>query len=247
MNATGEDGMKKVVKRVLVVLLCLVLLVVGLGALTLYKNFNPSAPTVREEGIRVACVGDSITFGSGILLRRWTEDSFPKELGVLLGPDYQVLNYGLSGRTATRTGDRPYWDDDFFAISQDIAPDIVIIMLGSNDSKPYNWDAEVYRADLSALVDSYIQLPNRPDVYLLAPPAAFVREGKEAVVYDIDAEVIRDEIRGIVTEVGQAAGIPVIDLYAATQAHPEYFSDGVHPTAEGNKALARVLYSAIWG
>lgn len=56
--------------------------------------------------IRVACVGNSITFGSSIANR--DKDSYPAVLGQMLGEGYEVRNFGFSGRVLLMDGDYPY-------------------------------------------------------------------------------------------------------------------------------------------
>src|SRR6516164_7032395 len=87
--------------------------------------------------VKVACIGDSITYGSGLSDRQ--NECYPAVLGLLLGDDYEVRNYGVSGATMLKSGDHPYWDTSAFSESSNWQPDIVIIMLGTNDSKPWKW------------------------------------------------------------------------------------------------------------
>jgi lysophospholipase L1-like esterase len=54
--------------------------------------------------IKVACVGDSITQGVGTILAK----SYPKQLGIFLGSEFEVGNFGISGATMLRGGDKPY-------------------------------------------------------------------------------------------------------------------------------------------
>lgn len=62
----------------------------------------------QTDTIRVACVGNSITVGHG--LKDSNLDSYPSQLGMLLGDDYDVRNFGVSGYTMLKKGDRPYWN-----------------------------------------------------------------------------------------------------------------------------------------
>ena len=59
------------------------------------------------EPIKVACVGDSITQGSGAQKGK----SYPAQLQGLLGEGYLVGNFGVSGRTLLKKGDFPYWKE----------------------------------------------------------------------------------------------------------------------------------------
>ena len=91
----------------------------------------------------VACVGDSITAGTGAS----TPDmAYPADLRALFGGAAVVINYGHSGATMLSTGDLPYMNQPEYAAANSYlmgtaAGSIVdvIIMLGTNDSKAYNW------------------------------------------------------------------------------------------------------------
>ena len=70
------------------------------------SQWDEAAP-IREERydgvIRVACVGDSITFGSGIKNR--DQNSYPAQLGAMLGEKYEVRNFGVGGATLLKNGE----------------------------------------------------------------------------------------------------------------------------------------------
>lgn len=229
------------------VLLFVVLSLVGLltaGFVYLrYKFSHPSLPKVKAEGIRIACVGDSITQGMGV--KNPERNSYPALLQELLGNTYQVLNYGHSARTLVKSGDYPYWSSVCFAASREANPSVVLIMLGTNDSKSRNWNAAEYEQQLSEFVETYRILPEHPRVYLLTPCATFVLEGKKKVVYGVDNRVIEKEILPIVMRVAGIGTLPVIDIYSATQDHPEYFVDGVHPNLDGAHAIADTVFAAL--
>src|SRR4051812_38761214 len=87
--------------------------------------------------VKVACVGDSITEGAGLTTP--ATQSYPARLQQLLGTNYLVKNYGVGGRTLLKQGDFPYWKEPAFTNSHTFGPNIVIIQLGTNDSKPQNW------------------------------------------------------------------------------------------------------------
>ena len=112
---------------------------------------------------RIACVGDSITYGATI--RDKSHDSYPAQLGTMLGRKYSVKNFGASGYTLQESCDRPYTSHKRYKKSLDFKPDVVLIMLGTNDTKPYNWiSTEAFQDDYRQLILSYQELPSRPDV-----------------------------------------------------------------------------------
>lgn len=123
-------------------------------------------------------------------------------------------------------------------------PEICILMLGTNDSKPYNWNAVKYEETLERWISELRRFPSSPTIYLMAPPAAFHVEGKP-VVYMIRDDIIREEIYPIVKRQAQMCNTGFVDLYAATEGHPELFVDGVHPNKQGNQEIARKIYAVI--
>ncbi|MBU7578662.1 MAG: hypothetical protein KAF40_11425, partial [Flavihumibacter sp.] len=118
--------------------------------------------------IRIACVGNSITYGSGVVNRE--KNSYPAQLQSMLGADYIVRNFGLGGTTLLKNGNKPYWESAQFQQSLEFQPDIVFIKLGTNDSKAVNRPfLKEFNKDLQALIKKYQDLASRPRVVLLLP------------------------------------------------------------------------------
>lgn len=193
----------------------------------------------------VACVGDSITSGAAT--------TYPGDLQELLGAAVQVANFGHSGATMMSTGDVPYQQVSEYEAATSFAANAglsavvdVIIMLGTNDTKPYNWTAtdggtpaERFRADCAAMVDHFRQLPTHPRVFLALPPEIYPNS------FGIDSGTLDEEIVPILRQVAVAKGVPTIDVNGAMTGHAELFSDGVHPNDQGYSVLARVIEDAL--
>ena len=224
------------------------LLVIAAAALTVtYESGNLASihplKKPKTDQRRVACVGDSITYGCGV--KHWSKNAYPAVLGRLLGKDDCVINFGYSARTASLKGDYPYENDDLYRQSLDFQPDVVVLMLGTNDSKPYNWQgAQSYTEDCRRLIRAYQDLPSHPQIFLVTPPPAWSLNGKP-VQYDISAQVIEQEIRPALIALAQEEELPLIDVFSVFSGHPELFPDGVHPNAEGARLLAETVYEAI--
>ena len=120
--------------------------------------------------------------------------------------------------------------------------EIYIIMIGTNDSKPYNWNTGDFKSELKDFVQTYISLGDDRKVCLATPPRAF-EAGEE--VFCVSNDVIENEIAPIVREVAEETGAVLIDMYEETKDHPEWFPDGVHPGAEGNAEFAKIVADAL--
>lgn len=198
----------------------------------------------RAEKIKVACVGDSITYGAGVISTR-SRNSYPAKLAKLLGDDYTVFNFGVSGTTLINETNKPYRNESAFKESLEADPDIVLIMLGTNDSKASNWNAGAYERQLQDVVNIYKELPGSPQVYLMTCCAAYGEDGQDVVAFHVNKTVISVEIAAIIQRTARSCEVPVIDIYNATKDSPAYFVDGVHPNADGNEEIAQTVYRAL--
>lgn len=199
---------------------------------------RPERP--RRGKRRIACVGDSITFGAGVGKTRKT-DAWPYVWQRELGEDFQVLNYGVCSATVQREGDFPYHRFGFLSRLKVSKPELIVLMLGTNDTKPCNWNEARFARELEELVRELAALPWPHRVALMTPPKAFPEGNSGVIAYDIDNAPIRDIIRPLVASLGERFALPVVDLYALTEEHPEYFADGVHPNAPGNRIIAETI------
>ncbi len=188
------------------------------------------------EPIKVACVGDSITQGAGAAKGK----SYPSQLQELLGDKYKVGNYGVSGRTLLRKGDYPYWKEKAYQNALGMNPDVVVIMLGTNDTKPQNWKFEAeFVSDYRDLVKSFQSLAAKPKVFICRPVPV---PGKGN--YGINEENVQKEIPRL-DALAKELGCEVIDMHAALEKKPELLPDRVHPNTEGAGEMAKAAAKAI--
>ena len=191
---------------------------------------------VGAQVIKVACVGDSITAGVGLA----ANDAYPAVLGRLVGTNYQTFNFGVGGTTLLRAGDYPYWNTTAFQNATNSAPDIVIIELGANDSKPQNWQYKSqFPGDLSDLIDVFTHLPSHPRVFVCQCTPAY------AVAASISPDVIKNEVIPLIKEVAKQKGVMTVNLYSALSGRPELFADLLHPNIAGAALLAKTLHGAL--
>lgn len=244
-----EDGQaqkqrRKMPRWLKVTLIAIPVAIVAFFGVSFYV-MTPRPAEADPNKERVACIGDSITFGHAVAFTRDTQ-SYPAYLEDDLGDGYQVINYGYSGKTLQDEGDEPYSESGFLDQAIAAKASTYIVMLGTNDSKPFNWDAARYERELEALVDKLAALDWDHEVVLMDPPKAFPEGEGKGPAFSIDDDVIRDEIKPIVERVASEHGLRVVDLYTFTEDHPEWFADGIHPNAEGNKAIADYIYEQVF-
>lgn len=183
------------------------------------------------EPIRVACVGNSITYGSGVENR--DINSYPAQLQKQLGDTYKVENFGVSATTLLSNGNYPYITTDQYKASLAFLPNIVLIKLGTNDSKSFNRDklAENYIKDYQKLIDSYRSLPSKPRVILMQPVACYQTQGD----FKGANQIYESSIIPMIEKLAFDNSLEVIDLYHVfgETIDPALMPDLLHPSARG--------------
>eukprot|EP00727_Mastigamoeba_balamuthi_P007084 m51a1_g2997 putative alpha-L-fucosidase (295) ;mRNA; r:763879-766194 len=192
--------------------------------------------------VRVTCVGDSITEGYP-----WSDGrAWPAVAQTLLGSGYSLLNSGVSGTTMQSAADNPWVRSYKYSPALASSPDIVVIMMGTNDAKSYNWNEQRYRTDYAALIAKFRALPSSPKVYVAVSPPLFKQ------MWEMNMTVINKVFPRIVPEIARAAGATpltgVYDLFGgAALTRSDLINDGCHPNAEGYKAIAQYMAGVISG
>ena len=193
-----------------------------------------------NEATKVACIGDSITFGHGIKDR--ATNSYPAQLGAILGTEYTVKNFGRSGATLLKQGNSPYWKYPHFKAAKAFNSDVVIIKLGTNDTKPVNWKhKDGFKADYVEMIKTFQELPSHPEVFICYPAPIFRTKG------DFLNKYVLDGVIPLVDQVALETGATIIDLYQPLAGKKELSRDGVHPNAAGAKVIAETVAGAITG
>jgi lysophospholipase L1-like esterase len=205
-------------------------------AFAVFAGFTGAA----EAQVKVACVGDSITFGYG--LANPGTQSYPAQLQTLLGNGYVVGNFGVNGATVQKSTAKSYWRTSQYRSSQRFAPNKVVIMLGTNDSKSSNWNAANFNADYRALISAYQNLPTHPTVYICLIPPVYT---PNAFGNTFDPVFIQNTVVPAIRTIATQAGVPLIDNNSPLLNRPDYFSDGVHPTVQGAEIIATTVYGPV--
>ena len=200
--------------------------------------FSAGQIAFAAEPMRIACVGDSITFGAAIKDRQ--ANCYPTQLGRMLGDRATVRNFGVNGATLLKKGDNPYWRQGAYKNALGFKPDLVVIKLGTNDSKPQNWKHKAgYVADYVALIKSFQELESKPTVWVCYPVPAY--PGR----WGITDKVMKEEVMPLIDKVAKEAGVRIIDLYAALSNKKDMFPDRVHPNAAGAKVMVKTISEAL--
>ncbi|XAL98621.1 GDSL-type esterase/lipase family protein [Phycisphaeraceae bacterium D3-23] len=197
------------------------------------------ADTERPDlPVRVACVGDGITYGTGLPEReRWC---YPALLQDMLGDGYDVQNFGVEQATTIAAGDHPYSETQAYRDALDFEPDVVIIMLGTHDTQPDNWEHyEDFIFDYEDMVAAFREHAEAPRVLLCVPPPTWTEERAEA------DRLHRSPVNERVRLLGSRTSSEQINLHDLLIQRRDWFPDGVHPNSFGAELIAKRVYEQL--
>lgn len=201
-----------------------------------------------EPGVRIACLGDSLTFGSGVADR--DSESYPAQLALRLGPGFNVRNFGIGAATLLRSGQPTVWER--LDSVRSFNPHACIIMVGANDSvgEPRgNWERiDRFVPDYHDLIDALRGVPAQPEVWLCAttpvePEMPDMEEERRAFLREINPRLT--DLRERVRRVAEERATRFLDLNAPLAGRLDLFTDGVHFTAEGYGVVADLVADAL--
>lgn len=188
-----------------------------------------------EAQIKFACVGNSITAGFAAPAGK----SYPDQLQGLLGSNYAISNEGVSMSTMSKNSNVPYWGTSAFLNVLGLNPNIITIKLGTNDANSGNWPncKSEYEADYNAMIDVFQAISSKPQIWLVLCTPSYASSYQEGI---LDSNVIP-----IIKRIAEQRHLPIIDCHTPLLNHPELFSDGIHPTADGADTIAHIFYRAL--
>ncbi|HXA45572.1 MAG TPA: discoidin domain-containing protein, partial [Candidatus Angelobacter sp.] len=194
-------------------------------------------PVASARPIRITCVGASDVSSP----TPYGTPNWPVYIAPMLGYEYAITNCGASGTTMIQAGNAPYWNTAQYTDGLNSSPDIVIIMLGSNDSKPYNWIYQTnYTPDYEELISQYRNLPSHPRIYLNTLLTVY-GDGN----YDIVGPIVDGQLCPIIKQIALDEGLPVIDVNTATENMPQNFPDNIHPDIAGAMVVAQTVFNGL--
>lgn len=205
------------------------------------------AAAKRKKGavqpVRVACVGNSITYGTGIADRE--HFSYPVQLQHMLGNGYVVGNFGKPGATLLYKGHRPYVEQTEFKEALRFKGDIAVIHLGINDTDPRNWPnyRDEFVKDYLSIMDS-LRAANPKVRFILARMTPIADRHPR---FQSGTKQWHDEIQTAIETVARVSGAELIDFHEPLYPYPNLLPDAIHPNPEGAGILAKTVYGGITG
>lgn len=198
-----------------------------------------SAVGYTQEPIKIACVGNSITYGYDVFNRE--QNAYPKQLQHLLGDKFEVKNFGIGGRTLLEKGDEPYIKTAIYKEALDFNADIVFIKLGTNDSKTQNRIyLDDFESDYINLINSFKKKNSDARVVLLLPVPVFRKDSTW-----IWNNPIKNKIIPATQRAAFKTNTEVLDLYHLFIDRENLIPDKVHPSGLGATVIAKRLYEAV--
>ena len=194
-----------------------------------------------QERIKVACIGNSVTYG--MTHKNPAETSYPTQLQQMLGEGYEVRNFGHSGATLLSKGHRPYINLPEYTAALEFAPDIAIIHLGLNDTDPRNWPnyRDEFYGDYMNIIEALREKNSNVEIYVcqMSPIFNWHRRFKSGT---------RDwywQIQDVIEDIAENGGFELIDLSRYLYNRPDLMPDALHPNEQGAEIIAKQVYSAI--
>ncbi|MCM1371944.1 MAG: GDSL-type esterase/lipase family protein [Bacteroides sp.] len=196
-----------------------------------------------QKKVRVACVGNSITYG--YLLPDRETNAYPFRLQKMLGDGYEVGNFGKSGATLLNHGHRPYTQQQEYRDALEFAGDIVVIHLGINDTDPRNWPnyQDEFIGDYRALIQSFRKANPAARIIIARMTPLSHRHPR----FESGTRDWHDQIQEAISHVARAEGVQLINFYEPLLPYPYLLHDAIHPDTEGAEMLASIVYRGITG
>jgi lysophospholipase L1-like esterase len=217
-------------KKLMFLAIGLAILVVFSGGASLFLLSGGNNDSLSNK-TRVACVGDSITNGT----------YYPGDLWMMFGVEnYTIGNFGVDGSAVSLDSGNPYMYTSKFQQAKHFQPNIVVIMLGTNDANsiitPNNGS---FVSSYVKLVEDFQALSTQPKIWLVKPPPVFSNGTTPS------AELLNNHILPGIEQVALQTNSPIIDVYSAVSNSSHFFPDGVHPDPDGSQLIANEIYREI--
>ena len=206
--------------------------------LVLFAYSKNSFAESTNKAIKIACIGDSITFG--YLVKNREENSYPALLQKELGEAFEVLNFGVPSKTVLRSNGKsiqPYVSTPTYKKALEIKADIILVMLGANDSKPNNWNTgkKQFKKDFEYLIQS---LKSKRSTVIWCIPTS-IQNNLQPMAKNLNEIIEQEKV------IAEKLGLPFIDLHSPTKSKPALFIDGLHPNKKGCELISKIIAKEI--
>lgn len=199
----------------------------------------------------ILCYGDSLTWGYSAVgpSRHKPEDRWPNVLQAKLGAAVQVIAEGLNGRT-TAFDDHLSGSDRNGArvlptlLSTHSPIDLIIIMLGANDMKPFICGRAIgAKQGMERLIEivrghAYPLDGPAPDILIVAPPPLCETAEPDFAAMFEGGMKQSQMLASFYSDLADETGCGFFDAGSVARTTP---LDGVHLDAENTRALGRGL------
>ncbi|WP_302884989.1 GDSL-type esterase/lipase family protein [Wenyingzhuangia gilva] len=214
----------------------------------MFVNINTQA---QNKQVKIACIGNSITYGSH--LEDSERDCYPTQLSNLLykvyGHNCVVKNFGVSGRTMLKKGPKPIWVEPKFSEAKNMAPDICIILLGTNDSRPDLWAkiGKEFYGDYKSMIKTFKKI-NPKTKFIVGLPSPIWKNhpyGGTAWGDKHNDSILVNGVIPNIKKIAKKRNVTSIDFHTPFENKVDLFPDYLHPNAEGAKIIAQMIFDII--
>lgn len=224
----------------------------------LEKGSNDRGQRTGSRRIRIACIGDSITWGTAMTNR--VEECYPAQLQRLLGGGYEVLNCGDPGSGVylePKAPDgkwcpHPWRKGASAANAYAFRPDIVVSNLGINDCELYMGEHNcagclpvekgLFRRQYVNLLKEFCKDGSKPKFVV------WTRLGPTGKGHGLkgkaNASLMEEDLKAVADDVGATA----LDMLTPLQPLIEtahFAADGIHPEGGGQRVIAETTARVI--
>jgi lysophospholipase L1-like esterase len=201
----------------------------------------------QTSKIRMAFIGNSITQGVYAQGKSDSQVSYVMQFSNLMkevyGDTLEIMNAGVSGRTLTKHGPAPIWNEAIYKKALVFVPDICLVALGTNDSKPILYDLvqnEFYN-DYQDMIDTFRYVNPSITFVICLPPPIWDGHPYSKTSPHNDTLLVKYTIP-LIDSIARKNDLFVVDFHTPFVDSLQYFTDHLHPNIEGHKKMAKILF-----
>ena len=118
-------------------------------------------------------------------------------------------------------------------------PQIIVIKLGTNDTKPQNWKVGNYEKDYQALIDTLKTIKSHPRILVCYPAPVFKTR------WGINDSTVVNGVIPVINRLAAKNKLQVVDLHEGLKDQTNNFPDNIHPNEAGAAKMAQIIANAI--